>query len=459
MKRTYLLALFAISLSEIALFAQSNKLLPDAPEPHPLLVSSPSAAQGQSAPSVLTLTRQQAEQIAVENNPNIRIGVLLAKVQHQAVRERRADELPNVAGNLTAVVANQASRFSSGQLTASILLDHAGAGIQLNQLVTDFGRTHNLVLTAKLQEKAQNANAEETRQDILLATDEAFFDALEAQATLQVAQQTVATRQDLVDRVSALTAAKLKSDLDLSFAQVNLSQAKLLVVDARNNLDSAKAALTAVLGSDKQTDYQLVDDSDAMPALPPDAESLVNVALNNRPDLQSSTWNQEAAQRFERAQHDQLLPSISTSGIVGATPVGSSTYFTSNWYGALGVNVNVPIFNGFRYTAQTAEASYETKAAMERSRSLRETISRDVRTAWLNANSSLERVSVTKELLKQANLALDLSQTRYRLGLSSIVELSQAQLQQTQAAIGAANARTQYQLAIAALKFQVGGQL
>jgi outer membrane protein len=87
---------------------------------------------------------------------------------------------------------------------------------------------------------------------------------------------------------------------------------------------------------------------------------------------------------------------------------------------------------------------------------LRIGITQGVRNAWLSASTAFERVSVSEELLKQANLALDLAQTRYKLGLSSIVELSQAQLQQTQAAIGAANARTQYQFSLASLRYEIG---
>ena len=88
---------------------------------------------------------------------------------------------------------------------------------------------------------------------------------------------------------------------------------------------------------------------------------------------------------------------------------------------------------------------------------LRNRISRDVRTSWLNANTAYERVSVTQQLLDQASLALDLAQTRYKLGLSSIVELSQAQLQQTQAQISNAQAGYDYRLALAVLQYQTTG--
>lgn len=436
--------------------AQTSLRLPNAPSASPAVLSVGQAGSASDAP--VLLARRQAETIALANNPRILIGQLLAKVQHQVVRETRSGELPDLSGNLTAVRAEEASRISAGSLTASRLLQHAGMGVQVNQLVTDFGRTQNLVASAKLNEKARLADAEASREDIVLATDQVFYQAIEAQATLRVAEQTVAARQTLVDQVSALTSAKLKSDLDLSFAQVNLSQAKLLQLDAQNNFDAAKASLDAVLGYDRPTNYKLVAGTDPLAALPPDVAPLIVSAIQNRPDLQSLQWNEQAARKYSRAQHEQLLPTISAVGTVGKTPVGSSQYFPTDWYGAVGVNMSVPIFNGFRYTAQASQASLEAKAAAERTRDLRDQVVRDVRTAWLNANTALQRVTVTGELLRQANLALDLAQTRYKLGLSSIVELSQAQLQQTQAAISDANARSQYGFAMSDLRFQTGVQ-
>jgi outer membrane protein len=383
---------------------------------------------------------------------------LIARVQQQAVRERRADELPNLNGNLTAVEANNGSRMSSGSLTASRLLEHAGMGVQLNQLITDFGHTRNLVASAKLQEKARLSDAEASKLDIVLATDQVFYAVIEAQETLKVATRTVDARQTLTDQVSALTKAKLKSDLDESFAQVSLSQAKLLQLDAQNNLDAAKAAFSAVLGYDKEMNYTPVEDSATLPALPPESNTLIAQAIQNRPDLQSLKYSEQAAQKFSKAQHEQLLPTISALGVVGGTPVGSSQYFTTDWYGAVGGNVSVPIFNGFRFAAQASEAALQSKAAAEQTRALRNQVVRDVRTAWLNANTAMQRVAVTKELLTQANTSLDLAKTRYDLGLSSIVELSQAELQQTEAAIGNANARSQYNFAISMINFQTGVQ-
>jgi outer membrane protein len=401
------------------------------------------------------LTQAEAERLAVKNNPQVSVARLLALAQHQVVRETRAAELPTGTASITAEDAENASRISAGSLTTSRLFEHAGAGGGFTQLITDFGRTSNLVASSKLQEKAQNANALASTEEIILAADQAFFNALQAQALLKVAQQNVSTRQTTETQISELTKNKLKSTLDLSFADVNLSQAKLLQLDAQNNVDSTMAALDAVLGLDRQTTYDLVEDDATVQAPPADVDQLLQLAFNQRPDLQAMTYSQQAAVKFSHAQRDQML-SISAAGTVGSVPIRPATYYLTNWWGGIGVNMSIPIFNGFLYSAQAKEASIRAQAASEQSRDLRDRIVRDVRTAWLAANTAYQRVAVTAELLREANIALQLAQTRYQLGLSSIVELSQAQFQQTDAAIGNTDAQYQYRLALAALNYQTG---
>jgi outer membrane protein len=414
----------------------------------------------------MPLNRVQAEQLAIKNNPRISVGKLLALAQHQVYRETRAAELPTFNGAVTAVEANEGSRITAGYITASRLLDHAGAGFSFSQLITDFGRTTNLVASSRLTEKAQNSNALATVEDIVLATDQAFYNALQAQALLKVAQQTVDTRQSVQHQIDELTRNKLKSTLDLAFADVNLSQAKLLLLDAKNNVDSTVATLTAVLGFDKQVTFELVEEEPQLPAPPVDVDGLVNTALQQRPDLQALTYDQQAAEKFRRAQRDQLFPTISTLGLAGVSPVrpdcvGGScfpTYFITPWYGAIGVNMSVPIFNGFLFTSEATEAKFRAQAAIQNTRDLRDRVVRDVRTAWLAVNTAYQRVSVSQELAKEADLGLSLAQERYKLGLASIAELSEAQLQQANAAIGYVNAQYQYRLSLSTLNFEIGAQ-
>ena len=417
-----------------------------------LLAQTP--ASPQSAATQLTLS--EAEQLALKNNPQISVARLLTFAQHQVVRETRSAELPQATGNLTAADARQGTRLTAGALNNSSVFERAAAGITIGQLITDFGRTRNLVASEDLREQAQKQTEQATAADIVLATDQAFYAALAAQAQLLVAQQTVDTRQTTTDQVQALTTAKLRSDLDLSFANVNLAQAKLLLLDAQNRKDAAFTGLNEILGFEKQASYILVDETrKPLNAPPANEENLVQDAFRSRPDLAAIDDNFQAAQRFARAEHDLSRPTISALAAVGGTPVRADQ-ITTSWYGAAGVNMSIPLFNGFLFSSRARAADYQSSVLQQQVRDLRDRIARDVRVTWLQSNTAYQRVSVTAQLLQQANLALDLAQTRYKLGLSSIVELSQAQLQQTDAQIGNTNARYEYLTTLSELNFQIG---
>jgi outer membrane protein len=463
MKTHYGSILLAAIAFPLAAGAQTVAKLPNAPTPAMMAQTAQAGSMaasntGSGSGSLPALTRQQAEAMAIKHNPDITVGKLLALAQHQVVREARSADLPTLIGNITAVDANNGSRISAGYLSASRLMQHAGAGGTLSQLITDFGRTRNLILSQKLEAKAQDANALATTEDIVLATDQAFYSALEAQALVRVAAQTVNTRQTTEDQVNEMTHNKLKSTLDLSFAQVDLSRGKLLQLDAQNNADSAMAALDAILGLDHNVEFHLVETNATVQPPAGRAQPLVDLALKQRPDLLALTYHQQSATKLARSEREQMLPTISAMGTAGSVPVRTDQYYTSNWWGALGVNMNIPIFNGFLYSAQAKEAAYRAEADSEAARALRDQIVRDVRTAWLASNAAWQRVGVEQQLVQEANLALKLAQTRYKLGLSSIVELSQAQLQQTQAQIGYTNARYQYRLSLATLNYETGNQ-
>jgi outer membrane protein len=186
-----------------------------------------------------------------------------------------------------------------------------------------------------------------------------------------------------------------------------------------------------------------------------DVEALATMAMQSRPDLAALNEQFEASEKYRKAEHELWRPTISALGATGGSPVRSDS-ITSSWYGAAGVNINVPLFTGGLYSARAKEADYRASAAQEQVRDLRNRIARDVRVSYLRAQSAYQKVDVTAQLLAQANQALDLAQTRYKLGLSSIVELSQAQLAQTSAEIGNTNARYDYQQTLAAIRYQTG---
>ena len=411
------------------------------------------------ATATISITRTNAERLALKNNPRITASHLLALAAGQVTRETRSGELPQISAAITADKAEDGSRIGAGALMDSRLYTHAGTGGSLSQLITDFGHTRDLVATNKLQQRAQDQTAIATEQDVLLATDQAFYGLLNAQSLLDVAKATVAARGDVQNLTSALTKSALKSDLDLNIASADLSQAQLLELDAENGVASASAALAAVLAEPADTLYHAVEDPEAAPPPPPSPDSSATLnasAQAQRPDLQALRLNAAADQKFANAQQLQHLPTISALAIGGITPVAPDGVFVPNWYAAGGVNLTLPLFTGFRIDAQAQEARLRQKAAEKEAQELSDTIARDVRVALLNAQTAFRRIAVADQFRQQTAQALALAQTRYKLGLCSIVELSQAQLQSTQAAVAAVNARYDYLLSLRSLDYARG---
>jgi len=393
--------------------------------------------------------------LALKNNPQISVARLTALASQQVTREVRSSLWPTARIDLTAVDANPGTRLTAGGLNNPILYERAAVGASVSQLITDFGRTSNLVASANLAAKAENQNSLATKEQILLVVDQAFYSTLQAQDVLTVAQNTVQDRQTVSDQVGALFKSKLKSQLDFSFANVNLAQAKLLLLDAQNSVNAAQTILSAVLGFENLQNFQLVEDSTPIVPPPDNVADLITSAFTMRPEILALEFQTQSAQKFQKAERDLLFPDIRALGVVGDTPVRNPVI--SNWYGAVGVNVDIPVFNGFLFSARSREASLRAQAVQERLRDIRTRIARDVRTSWLNAKTAYDRLAVSQQLLDQANLALSLAQSRYKLGLGSIVELSQAQLQQTQAQIGNVGAGYDYRLALAILQYQTTG--
>ena len=405
------------------------------------------------SPPVVILTLEQAEAIAAKNNPDVSGALLNAAAANQVTLEVRSAYLPSLVGNLTGVGALTGSTISAGALTNSSVYSRLATGVNVGQLITDFGRTSNLTASARLRAEGLADSARATRAQIVLQTDRAYFSALRAKAVLQVATETVGARQTVADQVTALANVNLKSGLDVSFAKVNLSDAKLLLLSAQNDLRSAYADLTAAMGSREQQTYELTEP--LSPGAPPtNAAPLIQSSLLSRPDAQSARADYNAALRFTAAEADLKKPTVSALAAAGVVPERAEQL--RDRYLAAGVNVSVPIFNGHLFSARQSEAELRAQAQAQNLRSLENRIAHDVTTAVLNAGTAYERLSLTAELVQQATLALDLAQARYNLGLSSIVELSQAQLNLTSAQIAGSSAKFEYELQRAVLDYQTG---
>jgi outer membrane protein len=411
-------------------------------------------ACGAMAQTPPRLTLQEAEALALRNHPQIQAAENEVAYANEQIVVNRAPYYPFVAGDLTGAQANNEARLGAGDVTAPRLFTRAGQGIVVSQLITDSGRTPNLVATARYTAQATGQTLNATRFDVLLAVNQAYYGVLRAQAAVKVAEQTVAARQTLADQITELARNQLRSQLDVSFADVTVSEAKLLLLRSQEAVQASYAELARALGSDQPINYQLVDEP--MPPGPPAAPNdLVAQAINNRPELASLRASREAALRFFNAEKDLSRPTVTAVAVGGALPY-INTPNVPEGYESVGAHVSIPVFNGHLFSARREAARQRALESEQRLRDQQERITRDVRTAWASAVTAFQSIDVTAQFLRQAALGLNLAQGRFDLGLASIVELTQAQLNLTEAEIENLNAKYDYQNQNALLQYTIG---
>jgi len=408
--------------------------------------------------AVRTLTLVDAENLALKNHPQIAAANYRALAAQEAIVESRSGFFPNVNLYGTAAGANtEGARIMAGSLNNPSVFSRVAGGLQINQLLTDFGRTANLTASSEYQAKAEGQNLELTREQVLLQVDTTYYSTLEAQAVLRVARQTFDTRQLLLDQVTALATNKLRSELDVSFAQVELQQARLLMEKSQDDADAASATLSTALGYREYHEFRLVDLHGSGPpanAVTNDVSDLIQTALSHRPELLSLRDERDSALRQAKAERDARLPQIAAVGVAGDAPVHDS--HLPDDYAAGGVQLSLPLFAGGFYTARQREAELKAQSDDELLRSAEDNVIRDVRVAWLNFNNAIEQLQTTEELVRNADEAYSLAQARYQTGISSIVELSEAQLNLTSAQIANAGARYNVLIEQANLNYQTG---
>jgi outer membrane protein len=402
-----------------------------------------------------SLTLAEAQDLALKQHPKISVANLTALAARQVTKEVQSSMLPSIFGYATAVgnADPNNTRIAAGGLNNPLIYEREAQGVSISQLITDFGRSWDLTKSARLRERSEKVNVDATRAQILLEVDNAFFSTLESQSVLEVAQETVRARQLVLEQTRALATNKMRSELDVSFASVDYDQARILLAKAQIDVQAGFAVFSTVLGEPRAKTYHLSDEP--LPVyVTNNSSALILEALAQRPDLVQARYQRDAAREFARAQGKLNYPTLSAVGAAGEIPTGNSHLGPD--YAAAGVNLTLPLYEGGLNAGLRREAQLRAKAADEAVRDQEDNVARDVQVTSFNLDYAWQRLALTEELLHNANQALELSQARFKGGISSIIELSQAELNQTSAQIADADARYDYQIQHSALDFQLG---
>ncbi|CAL1241811.1 TolC family protein [Candidatus Methylocalor cossyra] len=410
------------------------------------------------------MTLRQVQEIARQNHPRIAQAQMQAQASQEAIVQAKSAFLPNIMQETVAAISNS-TKQTPARLTAGWgfapppIASRVATGLTLKQLVTDFGRTSALVEGSELKAKASESEVQATDAQVLLLATNAYYQVFQSQEVLRIAEETLKARQLDLTRVKAMMKSGLTSSLDVSFAEVNLSDAQLLQIKAQNDLNSARAILSTAMGYREPQD--ILAKEEPMPPPVDNLDKAITEALYQRPDLQSVRLKLQAAEKFVEAEKAAALPNVQLVGNINYMPW--INYKTGNVSGAYpqfnvigGLVIDIPVFTGFELSARRDKAQSEARALSHGLTDAENEILRDVRVAWMASKTALERLAPAHQQLLKAQEAFRLAQSRYNLKLASIIELTQAQLNLTRAEIGELEARVDLQMRRAELDYQMG---
>ena len=404
--------------------------------------------------TALTLT--EAQEIALRNHPLIRGAASNVEAAEQAVLIARAPLYPQVSLSAVQTVASSGSRIAAiSGLTDPTVIERGSAGVAVSQLLSDFGKTESEEAASRSEAEATISQGRLTAAQIVLNVSQAYYAALDTAGLAEVARETLSQRQVLLDQVSALARAKLKSSLDVSIAGGDRDEARQFLNDATSQHENALASLSEALGDADFHPY-ILQPPTAIPQVIGNLQQYLDAAVTANPALRASTAQSEAARLHARAAHKAFYPEIDALAYAGGTPESGAGTKLDSTYAVGGVVLRVPLYTGGALTAEARRADAQATAAGYQLEEQRNRLRRDVHAAFDDVRATYDNIAVTRSILDNAERTLRLTRASYQIGASSIVDLSEAQLRRTQAAIANTDANYRYLLQRAALDFLLG---
>jgi outer membrane protein TolC len=402
--------LTALPFSPPDLLAESDGTMPivaEKPTPAPSIV----AGETLSLAKVVAITRLNQPAITAAQG-NVRAG-------ESKIGQAKSAYLPQVNGK------GGYDRLSPGgtiyKISDDMSYDQLDSAIDAKQLLYDFGRTSTQV-------EIQKTNLDSARADLNFADDLsvynaklAYYDILKIARNKEAAAETVKQFEQHLEQAKGFFAAGVKPKYDVTKAEVDLSRAKLLQIQVSNNLRLARVTLNNAMGLPDAPDYQLEDTLDSGKFTFP-FEQALPMALDHRPDLRALILKKKAAlQAVELAQKGDA-PSLSAGA--GVVYSGDADSMDEGWNA--GVMLTVPIFNGFLTRNQIGEAKANADVLTANVVALQQTIHKEVQQSYLNLSEADERITVTRLAIQQAEENSRIASGRYRAGVGSPVEVTDA---------------------------------
>ncbi|SLM49677.1 putative Outer membrane protein TolC [Nitrospira japonica] len=404
------------------------------------------------------LALQQAIELALKHHPVVQEANANLKASEARTQQTRSMYYPQIFANADTVAG--AGRTNPRFLVGGALLQENQTiftgGVVANQRLYDFGFTSNLVDSAKLAERAQGQDVNARRALVIVQVQRAYLISLKRQRLVRISEERVRERGIITGQIEILHRQQLKSKLDLDLMRVELVNAESSLIRSRNDLKSSFADLNRAMGVAGREDYVLEDL--AVTVTPPKPlESLVSDSLSH-PEIQRLKEQTASAEAKLVATKRQYLPTINAIGSGGAfEPFDPrQNQQTGGWWMA-GALISMPLFTGFLIENQVVEATAQKEAAAAASMNIEQALTQQVTNSYLDTMTFSQQIKLGEELVKTAQEAQQLSKQRYKLGLGSIVEVTQAEVALTAAQTRLAESQYDYKIAEVTLAYASGG--
>jgi outer membrane protein TolC len=320
-----------------------------------------------------------------------------------------------------------------------------------NQLLFDFGKTPSQVAGSKANYQQSLEDYANTRQQVVLTARTAYFSYLAARRAIKVAQENVRQNQELLKQAQAFYDVGLRAKIDVTFAESNLANAETELIRAENLAAVSRVDLMTALGL-KTWPYKDVED---ILDVVPKRLSLVELkakALQQRPDLKRTYFQQQQDKANIRSARADFLPSFSSFAAWGTE--GSRHELEDEWW--IGAAVNVPIFEGLSKYHNLKQAKAQLRSTQANTESVELTVIQEVENRFQDLESAWEVIKSRTKAKEAAAENLRLAWGRYRAGVGSIIEVTDAQVRFAQADLEQVRALFDYRVVEARLDKAVG---
>jgi len=389
--------------------------------------------------------------IALQRQPSIMSAQYNIKASESRVGEAQAAYYPQLSatGQYSRIKPLPGSTLSGNTNS----FDQYSTIASLTQLLYDFGKTPTQVRIQKLNLDASRSDFDTTRSQTILNVKQAYYGVLQAMRNLEVAKETVAQFTQHLDQAKGFYEVGTRAKFDVTKAEVDLSNAKLNMINSENAFRISKAILNNSMGLPNAPEYS-IEDALSYSRKEISFDQALDTAFKNRPEIQATDLRVRAAEESIGLAQKGYFPVISGNAAYTRQSIADPSLHLEGWNA--GVVVTIPIFSGFLTHHQVQESIATFNAARTNEDSLKLSITLEVQQALLNLRAAAERIPTAELGVQQATENLDIANGRYTAGVGNPVEVTDAQVSYTNSKTAYTQALYDYNVASANLDKAMG---